>query len=165
MPEQVQVTEQTYTREEAEAYHELMLEVPREAGKWIKLGEALEKEPLGLPGAVESFELVIGNVKAEGERLGVQQGNDLTAGEIRELFARLSDFVRYRRYCHTITERIRRYKRRRELPKLLTIEELEERYEHYLYKRSRKNAELGMGPRFEMWRTTEDCRTFYDDMR
>lgn len=162
MPKKVQATEQNYTREEAEAYHCLMLEMVQEVGKWARVGQALTQEPASLPGAMESFKLRVERVQGFGSRWALP-GNDLSDAEICELFERICDSIlRYRVYHQIINARIRY---RRSLPKLLDIVELEERFQHYQYKKARRAADLGLGPRFENWRTTNDCHTFYNIMR
>ena len=161
MPKRIQVTEQTYTREEAEAYHRLMLEMVEEVVKWVHLGEILKEEPLKMPGALESFEMYIREIQKAASTLPMQ-GNDLSESEMRELFIRMCESEsRCREYYKMVNARVQ-YKKK--APKLLSIVELEERYQHRLYKRARVTAGLDVGSRFEKWRMTEDCHVFYDDM-
>ena len=162
MPKRVQVTEQTYTREEAKAYHQLMLEAVKEAVKWIRLSEILKQDLLSMPGALESFAKYVEDVRQLGDTLRVR-GNDLSNGEVRELFSRLCGSKEMcAEYYRMIDARV---KFKKKAPKLLSLVELEERYQHRLYKRARVSAKMDVGPRFEKWRSTDDCRTFYDDMR
>lgn len=72
------------------------------------------------------------------------------------------DYGRRDYYAKVISQRLKHVLKNEPSP--LTLVELEERYQHYLYRKARHHQDLGLGPRFETWRYTDDCVTFYDSL-
>ena len=103
---------------------------------------------------VEAFE----SVYYAGLELGINE--KLSERRLRTLARGLFQSASRRKYYLQFLQS-RRHCASDEL-EIVSPTELEERYQYHLYQNERKHKGLDQGPRFEEWRKTSDCITFYD---
>ena len=112
--------------------------------------------------SVDALRAELAHVAELGERAGVDN-TVATLNADAVLSALCEDVVRRRFYAQTAKGRLAHATKTE--PEPFSLKELEERYQHRNYKMQRKSEGLGLGPKFSLWRKSEDFTgTFYDDL-
>lgn len=166
MSKQISI-EQNYQegREAVDAYHRRLMDLIHFVCHWAKPSNELMEfldhngdllhEPIEFQEFYEIFRSVL-DMSALANCY--QRYDDQKKAKII-LRALLSE-PRTRHYSNIINDRLRR--KPTEKVELVSLLELEQRYQHYLYKKGRNYQGLGFGPVFKAWVKTPNCQTFFD---
>ena len=150
-------------------YYDTMLSMLKLAIGWddedADLQEFLDSDgPLTEePPEFKEFRFASVNVYKMGKNIGVIRGNNLNDVQLRALARHLygeKNWPRLRYYTQSVRSRLRKGK---DYPTLVSLVELEYRFQHYLYRKRRHYQGLGLGPKFSVWITENNCHTFYDE--
>ena len=162
MPTQIT---KTYSMEALDAYYQALLKMVKTAGLLEK--DSAEDFPIKitrqawLAMVLNQFYTDYDAAQQAAAQVGLDE--ELTRPELRVLAQHLGkDYSRREYYKKTLKYRLRHDCKNE--PEPLTLIELEQRYQHYLWRKARRKKDLGLGPLFDTWRYTDDCRTFYDEL-
>lgn len=154
-----QITKQ-YDRVKVDDYHDKLRYLVKLPGHWphhdILIQEFLDQENSAELEVSEFEDFREAWITARYAGIDVGMTQSLNAHELR-VFARLlyTSEARRRYYLGIINGKLRCNSSEEVKP--ISAVELEQRYQHYLYKKERDFLGLGYGPRFEKWLEDPDC--------
>ena len=168
MPKQIK-NKQKYLRSNVDNYHDELKYMIKSVGYWphgnMELQEFIDQDKKVIfpePDEFREFRETWESVRCAGIVAGMYQNlhpqNLKTLA--RALFASAS---RRKYYIKLINDRLTRDPS--EHVAMLSIIELERRYQYYLYKKNCKRQGLKNDLDYECWRESGDCVTFYDKPR
>lgn len=167
MPEHIisQRSKKKQSRKQLDIYYDALIYAVKMTKYWptddLELEEFLDQGtpvPSDPPQEFVDFREAFDSVYYAGLSLGIEER--LSERKLRALARGLFQSMSRRKYYMQLLQSHRRCAS--EEFSAMSPYELEQRYQYYLYKNERKHKGLSQNPRFETWRTTADCITFYD---
>ena len=155
-------------RKDIDAYHNGLMAAIHYVRSWspanTELHEFLDHsgDLLLEPRDFEDFREIFTTALEKGIQAGLYQNYHEDQRKLKVIAKCWLSEPRTRYYSNLINSRLRC--RSDEMVEPVSLLELEQRYQHYLYKRGRADQGLGNGPVFRTWVRTPNAKTFYDEL-